>query len=148
MNIKYLCCPDPNKKPRSCEAINALKSLIRNNQFKITYTVLMEKSSFGNCHEVAIALMADLIMAGISKNWYWVEGFALKSNGEKWEHSWLEYDGWAIDASNHHTEPYRDEDNIPILVYDSDFYRNSLNLKVTRRRDHIQAMKFVFGYGS
>jgi hypothetical protein len=53
----------------------------------------------GDTHEIAIALMTDLHMAGAAGPWTYVYGRLATYNGVM-EHSWLEFDGWAVDASN------------------------------------------------
>jgi hypothetical protein len=42
--------------------------------------------------------MVDLVMARASEGWNYVLGVVRAPGGEI-EHSWLEYDGWAVDAS-------------------------------------------------
>lgn len=51
----------------------------------------------GNCVEVAQGLMTDLIMAQCAQGWNLVKGHREE---DRWEHTWLECDGWAVDASN------------------------------------------------
>jgi hypothetical protein len=53
----------------------------------------------GNCHDVALALMVDLICLDLGHGWTWVRGITTFAAG-RGEHSWCEYDGWAIDAAS------------------------------------------------
>jgi hypothetical protein len=51
----------------------------------------------GDCHDIAQALIGDLYDAGpTGVRWYWYIGECLEIG----EHSWIECEGWAIDASN------------------------------------------------
>jgi hypothetical protein len=53
----------------------------------------------GDCHDIAMALMTDLSLAGAAEGWAYVLGGLRTKNGVI-EHSWLEFDGWAVDAAN------------------------------------------------
>jgi hypothetical protein len=58
-------------------------------------------SEAGNCHDAAIALMVDLTVAGYSQGWTWVQArVSFGTIGDAFEHSWLEFDGWAVDAAS------------------------------------------------
>jgi hypothetical protein len=50
----------------------------------------------GDCHEIAKALILDLYDTGPSVPWYWYVGECPVIG----EHSCIECEGWAIDASN------------------------------------------------
>jgi hypothetical protein len=52
-----------------------------------------------NCHNCCFALMLDLASAGEAKGWEWCEGvFSPSIIHSPQHHSWLECDGWAIEA--------------------------------------------------
>lgn len=54
----------------------------------------------GDCHDVTLALMVDLIAAERADGWSWVQGSIVTGHGERFDHSWLEHDGWAVDVAN------------------------------------------------
>ncbi len=76
---------------------------------------LESPDGLGDCHEVAQALMADLLMAHEAAGWSWVTGTQLDGR----DHSWLEFDGWAVDAS-HWT---LSKTGGGVLVMDADLFR-------------------------
>ena len=95
----------------------------------------------GDCHTIALALMADLIIARRAHSWNWLQGYEEDSNGKKWDHSWLEYDGWAIDASNLRFEK---ENEINILVVESKLYREMKKFKrIGPIRDAKETRKYM-----
>jgi hypothetical protein len=55
----------------------------------------------GYCHEVALALVCDLADSRLSVPFKWYVGDCPNIG----EHSWIECEGWAIDASNGHKRP-------------------------------------------
>lgn len=66
----------------------------------------------GDCHEIAGALYADIISAGVPGDWQWYVGRCPNIG----DHSWIECDGWAIDAANGSTTR-------PVVVMPSRDYR-------------------------
>lgn len=54
----------------------------------------------GDCHEVTLALMTDLVVAHRSDGWSLVQGTVDFGTDKGADHSWLEYDGWALDVAN------------------------------------------------
>lgn len=60
----------------------------------------LETSGKMSCHDTAFSLMEDLRSAGMSENWFWCYGYVWNADlREHIAHSWLEFDGWAADAS-------------------------------------------------
>lgn len=83
------------------------------------------RDGLGDCHEVALALMTDLVVAGRAAGWKWCEGLV---TSDPYEHSWLEFDGWAIDASNGRAKGGR------VLIAPRAWYRShQLAQRVTER---------------
>lgn len=56
----------------------------------------------GDCHEVAIALMLDLADLHRADGWVWAMGTCTSQKEADFTHSWLQCDGWMLDASNGH----------------------------------------------
>jgi hypothetical protein len=55
-------------------------------------------AELGNCHEAAICLMTDLIVAERAAGWHWAIGKQKLLRQPGWRlHSWLEIDDWALD---------------------------------------------------
>jgi hypothetical protein len=69
---------------------------------------------FTNCHEESIALMADLNNAEMSSGWTMCSATKTSCG----THSWIEYDGWAIDT--------RAGDRRPLTIMDSNAYRKRI----------------------
>jgi hypothetical protein len=77
-----------------CEPLAVVKALLRAGalpRFQSTWG----KALGGDCHRIAGALTADLAGAG-QHGWVWCRAHC----GRIGDHSWLECDGWAFDASN------------------------------------------------
>jgi hypothetical protein len=53
----------------------------------------------GDCHEVTLALMVDLLNSGAANGWLRVTGTIKPDVRKRFKHSWLECDGWAIDPA-------------------------------------------------
>jgi hypothetical protein len=83
-----------------CSAGEAIGSLLSAGQLPHFEQVFgaPSRDGLGDCHEVAMALMVDLVTAGAAEGWMYVLG-RIRRTCEV-EHSWLEYDGWVVDASN------------------------------------------------
>jgi hypothetical protein len=98
--MRLMIVPDDEVPGRRCtpaEVINELGSGGRLPTFMQELTA-PSPDGLGNCHHIALGLMTDLILADKADGWVWVEG-QIRTNRSGWiAHSWLEYDGWAIDA--------------------------------------------------
>lgn len=66
--------------------------------FMQTFFKWPEDDGLGNAHEVAEALMLDLILARASEGWRWVMADVERDWGRD-RHSWLEYKGWSVNAA-------------------------------------------------
>ncbi len=85
-----------------CEPINELRALIANGQLRRLQRKWGRKE--GDCHEIARALIADLfdcMHERPERPWYWMVGDCSRFG----EHSWVESNGWAIDASHGQRHP-------------------------------------------
>ncbi len=148
--IKFYILEDPEQPNRPCRPVEIIDSLIDTKPFSVVIEAMTYKplpgEETGNCHEVATALMSVLIMTRQSKGWVWVKGVKPqgKKDGSDWPHSWLEHDGWAIDASNNHAAIAEAEGGgLPILIYDASYYRKLYKLKVTSQRNSKQTWKWI-----
>lgn len=86
-------------KPSPAEAV--FERLARDGRLRLfmkAFFLWPSKDGLGNAHEVAEALMTDLILAGQSDGWHWVMADVKRAKGTD-SHSWLEYKGWALDAA-------------------------------------------------
>lgn len=116
-----------------------------------TIAAMLEKPLLGqhdgNCHNIALAFMADLIKAGHAQDWYWVQGANPKrelSPGMVWEHSWLEYNGIAVDA----TMNQRLKRQLPTIVVDrvGPYYKRQDITTILGRRNARQTRRFIFRF--
>jgi len=99
----------------------------------------------GNCHNIALGFMTDLINAGCSQGWFWLTGEnkqRLDNMGNPLTHSWLEFDGFAVDA----TEIQRDNPEIlTISIGEAEHYYKAKKIKkITRRFDSAQTRRWIF----
>lgn len=74
---------------------------------------------FGNCHEVAAALSTDLVLCGMDGGWRYFLGHVQPGERSSFLHSWLEFDGWVVDAGG-----------TVIRVTDAAFFREHLRADV------------------
>jgi len=81
----------------------------------------------GNCHDVVLALLEDLLREGEAEGWEWLVGMVHFKNTGDIEHSWLEFDGWALDAS--------DSRGGMILFMEDHAYRKQYSARVSVARD-------------
>ena len=149
MSIQFIVTPDPDNIDRPCKPVKIINELINSNRFKIALEAIFEETPEGevegNCHNVAVSIMADLIAADRSKGWFWVKGRKKGGMpcGSDLVHSWLENDGWVIDASNFFKIPFEDNDTKPICFIDAKLYQKQFKLKVTVRRNHKQTLRWL-----
>ncbi|KYF87805.1 hypothetical protein BE20_24990 [Sorangium cellulosum] len=133
--LPIACCPDPDK-PRECRAIPVITRLHHEDRLPNFTEVFGAPSpdGLGDCHEVSLALMVDLIAAGCSDGWQWVTG-THRMHRPPLLHSWLEFDGWAVDVANG-----------KVLVMEAAMYRSMTKAHgLTRRnaqqtRDHLETL--------
>jgi len=93
----------------------------------------------GNCHNIALAFMVDLIMAKQARGWFWMRG---GNPLIRWEHSWLEYDGFAVDA----TATQKDNPHQPtVTIGEINYYYKSKKItKILKKRDAAQTRRWIF----
>jgi hypothetical protein len=84
-----------------CEPYKILSKLIESHRLKNVYEVVPDNAEGGNCHDVAMAFMVDMIMACETKGWYWVKGLVGDHKSVKSEHSWIEHTDYVIELSNY-----------------------------------------------
>lgn len=94
---------DDKAPEKPSPAATVLDKLVRDGRLSCFLNAFFKWPSadgLGNAHEVAMGLMIDLMMARQSDGWVWVRG-DLKGRGpcRDYNHSWLEYQGWAVDAA-------------------------------------------------
>jgi hypothetical protein len=97
----------------------------------------------GNCHNIAIAFMTDLIIARQAQGWSWVQGGnpnRMNEEGKAWEHSWLEYNNFVVDATIKQT-------TIAIEEVGSYYKRRDIK-KIRKRRNAAQTRKWIFKHGN
>lgn len=76
-----------------CTVADILQRLLNENALPL---FLKEWNDTKNCHEIALCLQLELKLRH-RISWEWWTGYC-ESFGS--DHSWLEHDDWAIDASN------------------------------------------------
>lgn len=135
--IKISYCADTRDPKRRCKAKEIIKNLLDDDKLPKTVKAMAQADKGGRSRKVAVSFMAELIAAGESGGWVWVEG-QVKEGVQ----SWLEYDGWAVDLSNS-VEPTKEgERNIVIL--DTDLYRKAHKIiKLVKRRTPRQTVEWI-----
>ena len=138
--IKYFISADLNNPDRPCKPVDVINDLIDRVKFRSALEFINKKIPHGggNCHQVAGAIIVALIKTGNAKGWTWVKGYI--DYGEYgWQHSWLEYDGWAIDASS--LQKHLCKDAIPILICDALYYREYYEFQAITQLNVTQIKK-------
>ncbi len=111
--------PDPLRP--HCEPVEMLTRLM--NMGRMPRFTAAWGNERGDCHEIVMAILLDLASVGI-RNWRWCRGVFDRIG----DHSWLEVDGWAIDAAN-------GSDEKPIIVMRAADYRKVENARDIRSTD-------------
>ena len=145
-NVEFQFLQSPKQKDHLCRPVEMLRELLDAGELSHFLEVMMRDPApdavDGDCHEVASALMIDLMVAERAKGWHRVKGYQPEAggSGSKRSHSWLECDGWAIDASDKRRSLSK-HGELPIIVGEAARYRKHFKLKVTKRRDARQMRK-------
>jgi len=113
MTINFAIVPDPAHP--DCKPLATLQTMLASGALP-RFAFLWGLTDGGDCHEIAEALATDLLSS--PDDWRWIMAECKPPTGS---HSWLECDGWAVDASNGKTRP-------PIVQRASD-YRRTLKAK-------------------
>jgi hypothetical protein len=100
-------------------------------RFEDAYFEYIEDSQLGNCHDVAKALMCDLIAADRAHGWIWVTGYVELSTSP-YAHSWLECNGWALDGTRNQ-----------FLVLNARDYHEYMDVGSTNRMDARASRRWV-----
>jgi hypothetical protein len=138
-------CQDLNQE---CPPANILRELLDAGKLSNSIQSMMKKAppgqEEGNCCDVALAIMIDLMAVGRARSWHWVKGYRSHGGreGSHLFHSWLEYEQWAIDASDWHRSMVKHPE-LPILIDTVSNYRKSFKLKSIKRRDFKQIRKYL-----
>jgi hypothetical protein len=91
---------DPNRACAPAALLREMASAGALRHFEEASSPEANTDGLGNCHEAALALMTDLIVAGKDSGWHWATGRTLHGIGPApMSHSWLECDGWAFDVA-------------------------------------------------
>jgi len=148
--IKIYHCPDTTQPGRPCKAKDIIKKMLDTGKLTKTLKAMQEKpisgKDQGNCHVVAVTFMSELISADMFRGWKWSQGYIslTKTDPIKRLHSWLEYDGWTVDASDISKAPDFQSKGKTILVMDTGLYYTALQIvKVLRQRDAEQTMEWI-----
>lgn len=145
MILKMYLCPDPRNPKRRCIPHEILHELSESGQLSHTIKAMEEEALIGGpgglCHDIAMGLMADLVLAKRDPGWVWVQGWPNSSRNET-GHSWLECDGWDIEVSNRNMP--REKDELPVLITSAIAQRGK-HYKTTIRRDSKGFKKFLKG---
>ena len=124
---------NPDKPSRECKPAELIQELLlagELEEFAGSFGI-----SRGDCHEITLTLVCDLAVAGKADGFYWVQGtghFDGNPDRPPFDHSWLECDGWAIDAASG-----------KLLFMDQQLYRDTAQACNIKRRDSEQTRKWV-----
>lgn len=151
--IKIYHCPDTTQPGRACKAKDIIKKILDSGKLARTLKAMMEKpisgKDQGNSHVVAVTFMSELIASDYFRGWMWMQGYISlsKENPLKRLHSWLEYDGWAVDASDISKASDPKSIGKTILVMDTTLYYKALQIsKVIRTRNPEETMEWIKTY--
>ncbi|MCG6536186.1 MAG: hypothetical protein L7F78_16175 [Syntrophales bacterium LBB04] len=77
--LKFMLWPDPQKPCQRCKPMEILKYLKDSKQLSHFILAISEERKTremgGDCHNVTLALMGDLIIADRVRGWNWLEGY-------------------------------------------------------------------------
>ena len=100
---------EANFAGHACRGLEILEVLARDNKLKEfgeeikkrAARVAADDTVGGNCHDVTAALLNDLQDAAASSGWCeWNADVDFAGNGEYTNHSWVEFNGYAIDNAD------------------------------------------------
>jgi hypothetical protein len=111
--IKFAIVPDPIRP--DCKPQTMLSGMLERGELP-KFSKAWGSTPGGDCHEIAEDLCTDLVRSPSRWSWRWIT-----AQTKFGPHSWLECDGWAVDASNGATRP--------VLIQRASDYR--LNVKAT-----------------
>ena len=118
-----------------------IHQLMRDGQlssFLLNYYSYPNDDGNSNAHSVAVSLMGALASAGAASGWTWRMGLVRAADGgEHEDHSWLEADGWAIDASRG-----------TFVIYPAWMYRGRRSPKDVTSRDAAATVRWLRESGS
>jgi hypothetical protein len=137
MNI--LVCHNPAKNRQECSAASILQNLYNQGRIMVFQNTPQPDEEGSNCHEVTLALIVDLLNAGITAKWKLVKGI-INPGGKHalpFSHSWIEYDGWAVEASGIFSEKNQ------IMIMDAFMYKRQLNAKKIKKRGVKDTIKWM-----
>jgi hypothetical protein len=81
---------------RKCAALEVLREV-----YALGAGVYFQPNEIGNCHESAAGVLTMIARAGLAApGWQFVQGDCRNESGPPFLHSWVEFDGWAVDFSN------------------------------------------------
>jgi hypothetical protein len=118
--------------PGKCRPFKDLKYLIVNRGLKNTLKSINDSpqpgESEGNSHNISVSLMADLMVYRLSEGYKMI---TTRKHAVVGDHSWLECEGWSIDASTLLKNPECPvtEDEYHILFGNAIEYRNHLKVR-------------------
>lgn len=122
-----------------------LMHLMHKNLFQNTIKAMLEKPLLGepegNCHSIALAFMTDLIIAREAQGWRMMEACnrQVLTPDKPWEHSWLEYNGFAVDATNK-----LGPDNPAITIEEvGQYYKRRYIGKIVKNMNARQTVRFI-----
>jgi hypothetical protein len=131
-----------------CRPIEDIKNLLDKDALHHTLEAIYDPPGPGepesNCHNISMALMTDLMINGLSAGYKLIttrkislrvipRTTALSDHLVRtmsgWNHSWLECEGWSIDASTVLKDPDKPEGEYWILFGDAFDYRKILGIR-------------------
>lgn len=89
----------------------------------------------GDCHTITCSIMTDLYESGAYDGWRWCRGFGYFNEDpsyHEFEHSWVEYDGWALEASNGQ-----------LVIRDAQTWRSRCKARDVVERDAEQTVRWA-----
>jgi hypothetical protein len=91
-----------SKGTTSCRPADQIKRLLAQGKLRLYEEESQRQreadDNLSNCHDAALALMSDLIIAKEAEGWYWVTATVIGDPNNS--HSWLECHNWAVDVAD------------------------------------------------
>jgi hypothetical protein len=121
--VVFGVCPHPDRL-RACKPVEMLSAALEAGKLPCFCEIYGQPSpdGFGDCAEISIALLTDVFRLNGARGWLLCEGDVRPKGREYW-HSWLEADGWVVDAASG-----------KMLVMDARLYRDATRPVAVKRR--------------
>lgn len=146
VNVKLYFRPEAKIAPKDCLAMRTLTNMLEKGELEVAVGAMGKEygpeDAEAMSQNIAVAMMLELEKHHQAKGWSWVRGIVKEGPNAGLIHSWLECDGWVVDASDLDALGYR-KDRTGILVTPVAKFRKKTGLTVTSTRKEKQVRTWL-----